>query len=329
MSIVKKVLALIVAVAIAVAVGEIAYRFQWWDFYRTELTALNNPTELSNKDKPTVLVLGDSFTADTGSYVTKLAQLKPNLNFINSGVPGIGIKEALCIGRTRIEKFHPQLVIYQVYVGNDLIDIRKPAGPSISIARRAFWWLTDHLLVVRYLNYKAGQLKTAMGVNPIKSGYRSSENFNPSTFSSREKLLLNAEPDYIENSVLLKGRRSKDFDFLMTELKKLKQYTDNAKADLLIVVVPHCAQVNTTYQSRFARLGAQFTNSFSDSETNFPFYKEIKALEDSHTKAINLLDTFKLVDSTGSGVYFQNDIHLNGKGQTVIANAIANKININ
>ncbi len=70
---------------------EIAYRRQWIDFYAAELRGLNRPGDLSPQDKrPTLLVLGDSFSAQPFSYVNVLRDSLPGTRIINAAVPGTG-----------------------------------------------------------------------------------------------------------------------------------------------------------------------------------------------------------------------------------------------
>ena len=52
---------------------------------------------------------------------------------------------------------------YQVYVGNDLFDIRYPTNwHTISPARNIYWFLANHLRVVGYLNYRLRHVKETL-----------------------------------------------------------------------------------------------------------------------------------------------------------------------
>lgn len=327
MQMIKKIFLLAISVLFALGIAELVYRMQWFDFYSTELQALNSKDALAVNGRKKILVLGDSFSADTASYVGKLQLLFPQFYFINAAIPGTGICETNCIAQRRIERFKPSIVIYQIYVGNDLFDIRKPLDGNISLARKIFWWLTDRSLFLRYINYKAGQLKNSLGINPIHQQYRNDENFSSEKFSNREKLLLQAEPLLIENSVLLKNGREADAEELVDGLEELNKFTKNENAQLIVLLIPHCAQVNENYLNKMISVGAQFSNKTALQKTDFAFYSFIKEkLKEEQIEILNPLPLFQQIDSANNSLYFENDIHLNSKGQQVVADFLSSSL---
>ncbi|MCX6199155.1 MAG: hypothetical protein NTY88_08025 [Bacteroidetes bacterium] len=324
---IKKIFLLSISVFFALGIAELVYRMQWFDFYSTELQALNSKDGLLVNGRKKILVLGDSFSADTASYVGKLQLLFPPFDFINAAIPGTGIRETKCIAKNRIERFKPSVVIYQIYVGNDLFDIRKPLDGNISMTRKIFWWLTDRSLFLRYINYKAGQLKNSLGINPIHDQYRNEEKFSPKEFSNREKLLLQAEPLLIENSVLLKNGREVDAEELVDGLEELSKLTRNENAQLIVLLIPHCAQVNEDYLNKMVSVGAQFTSNAVFQKNNFVLYSFIKEkLKAEQIEILHPLQLFHQIDSSGNLLYYQNDIHLNTKGQKVIADFLSSTL---
>ena len=68
---------------------ELVYRYQWIDFYATEYHFLNPDLNLED-ERPRVLVMGDSFTASDSNYVDQLRSEFPEMQFVNSAVPGTG-----------------------------------------------------------------------------------------------------------------------------------------------------------------------------------------------------------------------------------------------
>ncbi len=327
MKIFKKIVLLAFGLFLSFCIAELAYRLQWFDFYSTELNGLNSKAVLNSSDKNRVLVLGDSFSADTNSYVGKLQHRFPQFNFINAAVPGTGILETNCIAKNRIERFKPSLIIYQIYIGNDLFDIRKSLNGNISLSRKIFWWLTDRLLVLRYINYKAGQLKNTLGINPIHQQYRNDEIFSVQSFSSREKLLLRAEPLLIENSVLLKNGREMDAQVLVNGLRELNVIVKKENARLIVLLIPHCAQVNHAYLNKMEKVGAQFTDKTAIHSLSFPFCVLFKEkLKGEGVEIISPLESFQQIDTAGNLLYYQNDIHLNSRGQQVVTDLISSAI---
>ena len=96
---------------------EIAYRYQWFDFYKTEITELNKEA-LKKQYKKRVLVFGDSFSAATDGYVAMLNDSLPDVQFINASMPGIGPQEIAVIAADRIEASKPDMVIIELFHAN-------------------------------------------------------------------------------------------------------------------------------------------------------------------------------------------------------------------
>lgn len=75
-----------------------------------------------------VVVLGDSFTfgvgADDGDRFTELLEARrADLEVLNFGVNGYGTDQALCVLREEGLGYAPDVVVYESYLGNDLVDI--------------------------------------------------------------------------------------------------------------------------------------------------------------------------------------------------------------
>ena len=320
---------------------ELVWRYQWVDFYRKELKALNPPSE-SNSDqkKSNILLLGDSFTAQTESYVAFLRKDLPHLNLINSAIPGTGIREALAIAPGRVEKFQPKLVIYQVYVGNDLSDIRHPSGSALSWSRRTYWKIADRLGCIAWFNYASGQViyqareeksveKRAME-NPEsipedeQEDPKSNNPFSPETYNQREKILLEGEPSLLKNSIMLEGGRNLQHEILLEGIKKLAQICAENDTKLWIMVIPHCAQTAPHYIEAMRTLGADLPLDIELLAPGYPFFAQMKTALESNpetrqTGLFNLQPRFSKEETQGKQLYFLNDPHLNQWGQAVIA----------
>ncbi|WP_298311627.1 hypothetical protein [uncultured Aquimarina sp.] len=132
---------------------ELSYRFSIIDFYKVEFTYLNDADSIESK-KIDYLVFGDSFSATTDNYVENLRS-STNKTFINSGVQGIGMKQVNTFLHRRVQKYQPKNIIYQVYVGNDLIDVDHLTNyKELSLIRNLYWDLSDFFLSSSYINYK-------------------------------------------------------------------------------------------------------------------------------------------------------------------------------
>src|SRR5262249_49869438 len=181
-------------------------------------------------DKPTLLVMGDSFTASRTSYAGILQDTLQEWRLINAAVSGTGVLQALYMAPKRFTQFYPAIFLYQVYVGNDLFDIRYPTNwRTISLVRNVYWFLANHLRVIGYLNYRLRQVKETLtarqgyilsGAGPAvaASAVRDTGTFSVEHYDPRVKLYVRAEPSLIEDSILVQGKRQHDYTIFLEKL---------------------------------------------------------------------------------------------------------------
>lgn len=303
------------------ALLEIAYRFQWIDFYRNELNGLNHQPALQRPDTcKTLLVFGDSFSAQPFSYVDVLRDSLPGYRIINAAVPGTGILETEVMARLRLKQFPPDAVLFQVYTGNDLWDLRRTSdSPHIAFARKLYWRLSDCSLFLRYLNYRLGQYKNGTRL-AVESGERkSNQPFSAENYSARERLMFLAEPDLLQNSVLASGRRSDDLDAWLLHMDALLRKLPARTQQVLIVLAPHCAQVNRWYAGNMEQIGAAPMPEAVQA-VDYPFLGRVRTYfaGDARVRVVSPLSAFQQADSAGRRLYYENDPHLNKTGQELL-----------
>lgn len=305
---------------------EVVYRYNWFDFYSNEIELLNAPTK-NKKSSTTILVLGDSFTASINSYVSSLNDSLSDVRFINSGVPGFGIQEIATLTSGRIEEYKPDAVILQLYVGNDLIDLQRPVNWStVSLPRNIYWSLADHFLSIRYINYKLGQFKegTALATEQTKTKLNSV--FDSAHFSTREKILIAADPSYLRKSILASEDFAPRYNEYANYLDEVTSMCESKKIPMYIVLIPSACQVTKSYQEHEEELGASFglTNM---QDTLYPFFIKLLNKLEGRATVLSPLSYFQELEGSGIPLYFQNDIHLNATGQLELAHFISRKIN--
>lgn len=315
----QNLLLLIVSVSVCLIIIEITYRYQLFDFYSSEFNYLNKKI-IQKKSTKKVLVFGDSFTAATNSYVNILNDSLSDVTFINAAIPGIGVQEINCMAKKRLQEISPAMVIIQVYVGNDLIDIQKPINwNTISISRNLYWLLSNQLYVLRYFNYKLGQMKQALGQAVETEFLKNDASFSVEKMSKREKLLLHADPNYYEESIQIKPAYENRFNSFLNHIHQITQLCLDKNIPIKIVVIPASCQVNNYYKMNLEKCGAHF-NDDNIFETNYPFVNQLKnSLQPKTIQIINPLPFIQQLDSTGNRLYFENDLHLNSKGNAVLA----------
>lgn len=296
---------------------EIAYRYQLVDFYRTEWQSLN-PGSPGTGQK--VLIIGDSFTAGTDAYPEVLRDSMPHADVRVAAVPGVGILEMGVITAARLREFQPDILVYQLYTGNDLWDIRKTTtSDSINFWRNLYWKASNYSLFLRYINYKSGQLKQSAGVSLDSVVWHDVSVFSPAQYNAREKTLFRAEPGLIQNTMHLRGQRAGDMDIWFREMDGILDRLPSSTQRVILVVIPHCTQVGRQYQKRMESIGAM---PFDQTTTmqNFPFLETIKQhyRADERVEVCSVLPLFQKTEADGEVLYYENDPHLNNTGQQVL-----------
>lgn len=293
---------------------EISYRYQWIDFYATEWKALNKSISKDRTKK--VLVFGDSFSADSNSWVAKLNSLDQSTLYYNAALPGVGVETFRLISKNRISETKPSRVIIQLYVGNDLFDIEKPINwGELSIARNLFWLVGQRFRVLNFINYRAGQFTLESN---SKSG-KTDDSFSIEKYAARTKLYILADENYPASMVNLTGNNKHLFKELISGIKEIKnQLPSNTKLTLL--VIPHCVQVHGSYRSNYKQLGA-LVNELDQFKS-----KWVNNLKNNGFEVIDPLFEFQRVENTGKSLYYKNDPHLNHQGQKVLAKFVQNSL---
>ena len=319
----------LVSLGLALLVLEWAYRSQLVDMYRPELHSFNAAPMLTPSGKPTLLVMGDSFTAGRSSYAGILQDTLQEWQVINAAVSGTGVLQALYMAPNRFAQFRPSIFLYQTYVGNDLFDIRYPTHwHTISLARNLYWFLANHLHVVGYLNYRLRQVKETLSSRPrhalslIGPAAAAGDTgaFSAEDYDARIKIYLRAEPSLLEDSVLVQGKRSQDYVIFLEKLAQLLSYCKLGVCLAYILVIPHVCQVDEAYLAYMSQLGAHFTTPAALRLPEYPFLVRLREHFAAwpNVRVISPLPRLRQVHSQ-QAVYQVNDEHLNPIGQQELA----------
>lgn len=315
----QNLLLISVSVFVCILIIEIAYRYQIVDFYKSEFNYLNKIALQKNSPKK-VLVFGDSFTAAANSYVNILNDSLNDITFVNAAIPGIGAQEMNCIANKRIQEIKPSLVILQVYVGNDLIDIEKPINwNTISFGRNIYWLFANKIYSLRYLNYKLGQIKQITKQSLETEFLKNNDSFSPKKMSKREKLLVQADPNYYEKSIKIKPDFKTRFDIFFSQINQIATLCLSKNIPIKILVIPASCQVSEYYKMNLEACGALF-NEGNTLDTNYPFIAQLKLqTKPNPIEILNPLPYLQERDSTRNRLYFENDLHLNNRGNMELA----------
>jgi hypothetical protein len=334
-------LMVLVSLGLALLVLELLYRSQLVDTYKPELRTFNPPQVLASNDKPTLLVMGDSFTASHTSYAGILQDTLQEWRVINAAVSGTGVLQALYMAPNRFDQFHPSIFLYQVYVGNDLFDIRYPTNwHTISPVRNMYWFLANHLRVVGYLNYRLRQVQEALtsrqghilaraGTAVAASAVGDTGTFSVEHYDTRVKLYMRAEPSLLEDSILVQGNRQHDYAIFLERLAQLLTYCKPAVCRAYILVIPHVCQVDAAYLTYMSQLGARFTTPAALGLPEYPFLVRLRERFTAwpNVHIVNPLSKLREVHAQ-QAVYYANDEHLSPAGQHEIAALLRQQLHL-
>jgi hypothetical protein len=273
------------------------------------------------------LVFGDSFsaTAKEINYIDKLKQKNPAASFVNVSVPGIGIRQVNTFAKEKIKQHQPKAIIYQIYVGNDLIDVNHLWSlDRFSLARNLYWEASDHFLSLSYLNHKASMFSPRVN---SRTYTMATDEFKIEYYDQRTKRFLQFDNAYIETMLTLQSPFKKRYEawleymhtFLATVPEEIPVY---------LVWIPHCTQVNSYYMNNIKALGATFTNADRIQQNMYPFFAQATKDLKAYTNVIQLnpLTTFQANDSETNRLYFANDPHINDKGNKVLSDFLQLKL---
>jgi hypothetical protein len=316
----KKVFYVFFLLSSCLFILECCFRYQIIDFYSTELKGLNTEKQLNSTNN--ILVFGDSFTAHPESYVSFLRNEFSSFNFINSAVPGTGIKQHELSFKKRINQFKPKAIIYQFYVGNDFLDINHPINlKTNSFLKNCYWKISEKILVLQYLNFKLAFLNR--NNQPIEK--LQEPKFSIEQYNNRVKSNYKANTNALNNTILLTGDESKSiYSIWKNQISQLNELV-NDSIPIYLLLIPHNSQVNSTNFNRNLLLGAKLREEIMDS--NYPLAKTISK-DFKSWKIINPLAAFKQFDKNDS-LYYQNDPHLTISGQKKLSELVAKELQLN
>lgn len=318
----KRFMYFILILLLTLTLFEIVYRFYMIDFYRNAFQALNTKSELSLK-KVDYAVFGDSFSAFPNGFVQQLKNKDTTKSFVNFSVSGIGIKQTNLFVKEKINKYEPDTIIYQVYVGNDLIDIENLKNwEALSFQRNIYWKFSDVYLSLRYLNQNFAFLKQTKN---LETDFKSS--FDLNKYNYREKLLVKANPYYIGNSISITNDFEKRYQIWKEELEVFLNSVSNGRK-VYIIFIPHKVQLNSFYLETMVKIGAKFSNRQQIFAAEYPFLKKAKTDFKNYKNVmfLNPLSYFREMDKAENRLYFENDEHLSEFGQQVLTNYLSEEI---
>ena len=299
---------------------ELVYRWQWIDFYKSEWRYQQKDMQKPLHPERRVLVLGDSFSADANSWanIWKRDSLNHSTWVYNASIPGVGPETHRLLIRRRIKEVRPTHVILQLYIGNDLYDVQKPVNWSeFTVGRNVFWTGSNYLRVLGFINYRLGQASVEDGTKGLPATERAG--FDPQHYSARTRMFISGSDEYPRDAITLEGGMKTRADDLMDMVVEMQQELDE-DVEWVVLVMPHCCQVSGRYVQRYREMGASITDEVVLSDN---WSRRLKA---HNMKVIDPLEILSEAERAGEKVYFDNDPHLNRKGQQLVMELVRKEL---
>jgi len=329
---------LLMLLLFGIAVLELLYRFQVVDCYRGELHRNTKAGDLREfEGRKTLLIMGDSFAARPDTFASGLdSALDGDWRTINSAVGGTGIVQARIMAPGRFRKFRPSLFLYQIYVGNDLFDLRYPTNwGKAAVPRNFYWMVSRNFRSLAWLNYKAGQMWAGMSrrwtgrAKPAPVYRPEKDVFSPDRFTRRDRIHARAHPSLVADSVLLRGRPGRIFEEYLHEIDRLLKECRPNECRPILLVVPHFSQMGPGAAENARRIGLEVPRDPKYYSPNYPFVlglKEYLRKIRPEGVLINPLEEFHREDVQGHRLYYQRDSHLNPIGQGLLGEIVRREL---
>lgn len=288
---------------------------------------------------PRALALGDSFTWGAGvSYDEAFPTLLERglqtsyqgVEVINLGVPAWGPHEELHLLQVYGIRYHPDLVVLNFFVGNDIQNKRGDDTnlPEILVvAGRSYYvhsngnWVHDTLGLDRWYLYHNLNYLVRVGVSRMRRAGESRQGV-----MAGEWVPLVSRGQYLrgihESSDIYLTVNSPYFDHHWNRTKNtllaMRDFLRANRIPLLIVLIPAPVQLDHALQ-------AEYLASVRASADLYDFQKPQRLLrawcQENEVPCIDLLPVFEAAGSPAA-LYLQNDIHWTSAGHQLAAASI-------
>ena len=292
---------------------------------------------------PRVLAVGDSFTWGVGvtydeTFVTilekSLQEIQPGTEVVNLGVIGFEPEHELHLVQHYGIHLHPDLVMLNVFVGNDIIRKRgADTEEALVVGGNSYFvhhngnWLHDHLGPDRWFLYHDINYLIRVDLAPVWHLFRNQGRHDRSVQPGKNTTI--SVPWHLDLIEYIEDRSdifltedtplfARHWSHTLEKLNALHEFLLARGVPLLVVLIPEQAQLDQELQR-------DFIVAVGGRREDYEFEKPQRLLTEwcRRQKVIchNLLETFKQDYHPGT-LYFSNDPHWSAAGHKVAAAAI-------
>lgn len=292
---------------------------------------------------PRVLAVGDSFTWGVGvtydeTFVTllekRLQEIHPGTEVVNLGVIGFEPEHELHLVQHYGIHLHPDLVMLNVFVGNDIIRKRgADTEEALVVGGNSYFvhhngnWFHDHIGPDRWFLYHDINYLVRVDLAPVWHLFRKQHRRNRSVQSGKNPTIsVPWDLDYIEyiedrSDIFLTEDTplfAQHWNHALEKMNALHGFLLSRGVPLLVVLIPEEVQLDQGLQR-------DFIVAVGGRREQYDFEKPQRLLTEwcRQQKVIchDLLETFKRDYHPGT-LYFSNDFHWSAAGHKVAAAAL-------
>lgn len=258
-----------------------------------------------------ILALGDSFTFGNVPYAKtyihlleqKLSTLTPELDIVNLGLPGIGLREHVAIFAREGLALHPDILLLSLFIGDDILQSTAPKYYSYSYLLS---WLNTFIKEKRQYQGRA---------------YHPEGDYCDTCRVMPEKDLMALQQERL--FLYRKGNRqlSKHLQHTQYYLDTILELCQRHNIHPVVVLLPTIMQSNPLLRKSVLAASGETGATEADWQWEQPGNLLKDYLQENNIQYIDLLQAF--TRETGNNLYRKGDIHWNIAGHALAAELVS------
>lgn len=307
---------LFVALVCAELFLRLAVRFGLEPVWKYQRVLLDGETR---HPKHKVLILGDSFVThwETGYslYELLVRDLTPHgASLLDTAEGGFGPIDYLTQLRAYGPSYHPDTVLLFYYVGNDLTSVQYRGDLWNWFKQHFKPWVTRLRLFYLISNMREQWFQSHLKYKEVQKRGIDEEAFRLAKKRKINPWLLDLsreKKNFILDNVLMETPENKKaWEKVQGLLKETQRFCQKIHARLILIVIPHTTQINSSHFSFYRRLAFEVDDRTLSSKTPQILMKEFCQKE--QMLCLDLLPSF--LAEKGKEFYREGDDHFNEEG---------------
>lgn len=286
-----------------------------------------------NSDEKRIFLMGDSFIEAAQVHITnsthnilenKVKEKNSNAELYNFAISGHGPSQYLIGLKHYAPKYKPDLVIFSIYLGNDLRNINPDIEIPATTACKPFFELKNNSLSLIPMPEDCKPSYSKVFIKDILRKSRAIVFFKRKlyTYLESEKQITS---EIIPNNFFVYKKNNKDYNKSFELFEKIlldgNNYAKNIRSQFMIVTFPDKYSLEEKFWNTMIEKYPAMKNETWDFE--YPIKRIDKICEMHKINCLHLRNIFKeYVNKTGKSIHFKKDSHWNEEGNRLAAEEI-------